>query len=351
MLKVLQAGRGVAAIGVAAFHLSIAMGLARYGGEPAFKTVTRYGALGVDFFFVLSGFIILLAHVGDIGKPHAWTGYLYRRFVRVYPIYWLYTAGFVALLAFGLGPNTKTPSNLGDWVTAFTLVRFTSGAPPFPVAWTLFHEVAFYAAFSLLILNKRVGVAVLAVAACVCLALYQYPDGLNRSALPVYTAAYNLFFLLGMGAYWLYKRGGSGIPELVAGASLVIAMVVVRLPHQFSKLALAAGLALTIAGLAKMESAGRVRVPLVLAFIGNASFTLYLLHESLEGLLLKVVMRTHLYSAFGAQVAYILVLAGTVALGCVVYAAVERPLLDALKRRWKKRQPGHAVARAVPGWD
>ncbi|NBQ54213.1 MAG: acyltransferase, partial [Proteobacteria bacterium] len=44
---------------------------------------------GVDFFFVLSGFIILHAHMDDIGRPARLGRYLWRRAVRVYPIYWI----------------------------------------------------------------------------------------------------------------------------------------------------------------------------------------------------------------------------------------------------------------------
>src|SRR4051794_11170095 len=105
MLRVLQASRALAATSVAAFHLSVDMGLERYGGDAAFREFTRHGFRGVDFFFVLSGFIILFAHAGDIGKPQAWAEYLYRRWVRVFPIYWLYTAGFVGLLLLGLGTD------------------------------------------------------------------------------------------------------------------------------------------------------------------------------------------------------------------------------------------------------
>ena len=118
MLQTLQAGRALAAISVAAFHLSITMGVERYGGVPVFQEFTQHGSRGVDFFFVLSGFIILFAHVGDIDKPRAWGEYIYRRFVRLFPIYWLYTAGFVALLALGFGTQADMPTSVADWLTS-----------------------------------------------------------------------------------------------------------------------------------------------------------------------------------------------------------------------------------------
>ena len=71
MLRVLQAGRGLAAAGVAAFHLSMHMGVDRYGGVSVFTDFTRQGFRGVDFFFVLSGFIIFFAHFEDLGHPAA----------------------------------------------------------------------------------------------------------------------------------------------------------------------------------------------------------------------------------------------------------------------------------------
>jgi peptidoglycan/LPS O-acetylase OafA/YrhL len=345
MLQTLQAGRALAAISVAAFHLSITMGVERYGGVPVFQEFTKHGSRGVDFFFVLSGFIILFAHFGDIDKPRAWGEYIYRRFVRLYPIYWLYTAGFVALLALGLGTEAAMPTNVGDWLTSLTLIRFTDGSPPLPVAWTLFHEVAFYATFSLLILNKRLGTAVFAIAACVCIALYNYPQAEDRTPFNVYTAAYNLFFLLGMGAYWLYRRGGRGVIEFAAGTLIFIfALMTMGLPYKLSPMLLAFGLALIVAGATKLEKAGSIKVPYFLAFIGNASYTLYLVHLAVEGLLLKIAIKSQLYQAVGPHVTYLLVLALTVAAGCLVYALVERPLLALLHERHKRRK---AAAQAL----
>jgi exopolysaccharide production protein ExoZ len=338
MLQTLQAGRALAAISVAAFHLSITMGVARYGGVPVFAEFTKHGSRGVDFFFVLSGFIILFAHVRDIGKPRAWGEYIYRRFVRLYPIYWLYTAGVVVLLALGFGTQADLPDNFRDWLSSVTLIRFSDGSPPLPVAWTLFHEVAFYAAFSTLILSRRLGITVLALAACACIALYHYPLPEERTPFNVYTAAYNLYFLLGMGAYWLFRRGGRGVVEFALGAVIfVAALMTMGLPYKLSPLLLAFGLALLVAGATKLEHAGSIKVPRFLAFIGNASYTLYLVHLAVEGLLLKIALKTHLYQLVGPQVTYLLVLASTVCAGCAAYALIERPLLAWLHARHKRR--------------
>ncbi len=351
MLRVLQASRALAAAGVAAFHLSIGMGLERYGGVPAFGDITRHGFRGVDFFFVLSGFIILFAHAKDIGKPAAWTNYAHRRFTRVFPIYWLYSAGFIGLLFFGLGTDARNPESLGDWLTTWTLIRFTDGVPPLTVAWTLFHEVAFYALFSVLILSRRAGIIVLTTWALLCLALYDYPLPAERTAINVYTAAYNLLFLLGMGAYWLYRRGGSGFVEFGLGlVCIVFAALTMGLPHNLSPLVLAIGFALLVAGGTKMETCGYIKVPDFLNFIGNASYSIYLTHSSIQGLLLKVAMKSGLYSAIGPHGTYPVVLAGTIGLGCVVYVLVERPLIAYLQKRHKERRRRAEMA-VIPAAD
>ena len=347
MLRVLQAGRGLAAAGVAAFHLSVTMGVDRYGGVPVFTDFTRQGFRGVDFFFVLSGFIIFFAHFKDLGHPAAWKEYAYRRFVRVYPIYWIYTAGVAALLLLGFGTEARNPQGFADWLTSWTLIRFTDAGPPIPPAWTLFHEVAFYAMFSLLIFNLRVGIIALVLWAGVCVAFWQFPMAADRTPFNVYTAGYNLFFLFGMGAFWLYRRGGRGFYEFAAGVVVTIAAAVtLDLPYKLSYLSLVLGFALLVAGATKMELAGYIKVPNFLNFIGNASYTIYLTHLSIEGLMLKVAMASGLYRAVGAHATYLLVLAGTIAMGCLVYALIERPIISWLQKRHKKlRRP--AVASGV----
>lgn len=333
-IKTFQAGRALAALAVVAFHLSIMMGLPRYGGQAVYREYTQWGNRGVDFFFVLSGFIILFAHAGDMERPARWGHYVQRRFVRLFPIYWLYTGVYVLALSFMGGTDASMPGTWPDWLTSLTLVRFTDANPPLGVAWTLFHELAFYAAFSVLIISRRAGVLAMGLFMGLALVFFHFPGETGRTAFSTYTAAYNLYFVFGMGAYGLYRRGGGGVPELLIGLSLA-GLALFFMPGQFqaSSMLLAFGLALLLAGAVKCESSGWLPIPAALAFIGDASYSVYLTHVSLEGAWLKAAVKWHWHEHLGPRVTFVAVLVGTVALGCLAYVLVEKPLLRALRGR------------------
>src|SRR5712692_76407 len=78
--------RITAALAVVLYHYTFS-GYARHLTAiafPALSTVTRYGYLGVDMFFVISGFVVLLSAWGR--RPHE---FVISRIVRLYPAYWV----------------------------------------------------------------------------------------------------------------------------------------------------------------------------------------------------------------------------------------------------------------------
>jgi len=327
MLKCLQAGRAIAALAVVAYHLSGAFGDSRYGGRPVGWFFTQYGNLGVDFFFVLSGFIILNAHAKDIGRPDRWGVYLWKRFARVYPIYWIYLAVFCLLLVLGFGQVTHTPRDIAAWITAFSLVRFSPDAAPLQVAWTLFHEVAFYAIFSILIIQRRLGIAVLAIWAMACAALYHFNGVGGSSAFKVYTSAYNLEFFFGMGAYRIYRSGRYHEALIIAGIAVLVgagalAYVAGRVEH----LVFGVGFASLIAGMTIAEVRARLLSPRILVALGGASYSLYLVHVPVIGLLLKAAIVTHLPAILPVAVLWWLVYFATAAFAYLAWLALEKPL-------------------------
>jgi peptidoglycan/LPS O-acetylase OafA/YrhL len=96
MLNSLQACRATAAILVVLFHASGSIfALPKYFSHKPFGLLFDFGFAGVDFFFVLSGFIMMHIHAKDIGQPRAFGSYLWKRFSRIYPIHWIVLAAIL----------------------------------------------------------------------------------------------------------------------------------------------------------------------------------------------------------------------------------------------------------------
>lgn len=149
----LQLFRGLAALSVVLSH-AIQSTDAFIGNVPNFiRELVNVGGLGVDFFFVLSGFIIMYIHQSDNRTFHNSKVYLYKRFTRVFPIYW--PIAFVVGLGYFVFPSMSESSREISLVSSILLLP-AEGKPVLSVAWTLIHELIFYSVFLLYFISSKI---------------------------------------------------------------------------------------------------------------------------------------------------------------------------------------------------
>jgi len=279
----IEAGRGIAALLVVLHHAGSIMAEPRFfGGEP-FGGHLRNFNVGVDFFFVLSGFIITWVHARDFGQPRRLGNYASKRFLRVFPPYWALLIPLILL--YQLFPNAgverqRDPVNI---VLSIFLLPYTS-QPVLGVAWTLTHEMLFYALFAALIawggrwlwLYAIWGVAIVAVALA-GIAL-PYPASFLLSP-------FNLEFIMGVAAALMLRRWAIPAPRLVmiAGAAIFLAGVLFALHVQdvplYGRLFFGLSSLLFVLGAVETERTHGVRLPAWLGALGAASYVIYLTHS------------------------------------------------------------------------
>ncbi len=148
--------RAVASIAVFVFHILSSSGFNQ--SNPAGIYTARLGNLGVAIFFVLSGFLLYLPFVrANLAEKdtRTFTGFWSRRFLRVYPAYWVVI--FVQFVLLGV----NVPANNEGLVAHFLLLGNYVGNHLFDglgVAWSLSLEVTFYLALPVFAwLVRRVG--------------------------------------------------------------------------------------------------------------------------------------------------------------------------------------------------
>jgi peptidoglycan/LPS O-acetylase OafA/YrhL len=129
----------MAAVAVVLHHAGELLSAPVFGGYVPMHGMFRFGHPGVDFFFVLSGFIISTVHSRDIGRPRALLPYAVKRLTRIYPIYWFATALAIALSGLGLpGDPALTVGSLAPGKLLASLLLLPQHSPPLVnVAWTL----------------------------------------------------------------------------------------------------------------------------------------------------------------------------------------------------------------------
>jgi exopolysaccharide production protein ExoZ len=146
----IQAPRAVAALLVVLLHAFETWG---ERVDPAAPGVSwDNGAAGVDIFFVISGFVMVISSQRLVDRPGAWLTFLRHRVVRIVPLYWLLTTVKIlaVVLLGGVVLRTGLDFNFVAASYLFLPVIDTAGhfRPVLPVGWTLTYEFLFYLFFA-----------------------------------------------------------------------------------------------------------------------------------------------------------------------------------------------------------
>ncbi|MFJ5217930.1 acyltransferase family protein [Streptomyces sp. NPDC088354] len=344
-LHTLDGLRLIAALSVLLFHyLSRGADVSHAWGQPsrevlpAWTPVSDYGWLGVEFFFLISGFVICMSAWGrGLGQ------FLRSRITRLYPAYW---AAIVlisaALTAF---PVVTDRPGIHQILLNLTMLHEPLGTPDVSgVFWSLWVELRFYLLFALVVWK---GVTYRSTVAFCCLwtvgtvITHAANDRLlNNLLVPQYSA----YFIAGIGFYLIHRFGSHAVAWGIVGVSWLIAQeTVVAETERFSKMIhthLSGGVASAVVTLCFAVMAG---VALGwfrhvnwrrLTFAGTLTYPLYLVHESIGHLVIYGLHDHH-----GPVATLAITTAAMLVLAWLLHVLAEKPLARRLKRTLDRPLP------------
>lgn len=146
----IQALRGIAVLLVLLFHLVTIE--QKYGRSlNILPNFLNFGMLGVDLFFVISGFVMVVVTRGRfLNIKHA-MHFLYHRASRIYPTYWVYSLLVLGVFLFKPILVNSSQGNEVNIVASFLLLP-SDKLPLVMVGWTLIHEMYFYSVYFFILL-------------------------------------------------------------------------------------------------------------------------------------------------------------------------------------------------------
>lgn len=152
--------RGLAILLVIAHNVQLLDTPDMHGAVKLAQYLMNVGWIGVQLFFVLSGFLITGILLDNLHKPHALRNFMARRALRIFPLYYgVLLLIFVILPAIGAQPAiyaADAPYQVWMWTY---LVNWTSplniGHGSLPHFWSLAVEEQFYLVWPLLVIALR----------------------------------------------------------------------------------------------------------------------------------------------------------------------------------------------------
>ena len=273
-VEILDAWRGLAALMVCFYHFGRGL------PDGFFKEACTYGNLGVDVFFVISGFVIPLWLDRTGGGWGHTPLFLWKRFMRLYPAYLLASlCSLVLWWGSGLVPGFRGGpielSTVGALANLFFLCDIFGQPWVVPVSWSLAIEWQYYlaVAISFPFLCRRTPAWRLVIITFWIVASFM---PLGKQWLPAYGGVFALGFVS-----FLHWKG-----ELSRRGFLLLALLA-GLAHgaHFGAAAGLIGVGLALGIFLPW------RGPSWLRFLGEISYSLYLTHVLIGGRVINLSLR------------------------------------------------------------
>jgi peptidoglycan/LPS O-acetylase OafA/YrhL len=337
-LKWLQVGRFLAAFWVLLHHGEGQLFNGAFGIGVSWKT---YGLLGVDFFFCLSGFIIIFQCWSSFGNPESAGRFLQRRIVRIYPLIWLVMlAQILASITIG---NTSTPT---DWatLTCDALLLPAKQEHTINVAWSLRHEMFFYGITAVIMLFKPKSALCLTCAWFIGILLTSFWKTHDSNLIGKFLfSSWNILFLTGVFVAFafqnVHKKAANwlavGFLLFICGLLFLISgsypshHTPEDLPRMISSAIMFGGVLTFLIGL---DLKG-IQPPWILVLLGDASYSIYIVHSTV-----LYHLRAHL-NGFGLQIASIIAIPIILGISVLTYRYFERPSAQFFRKLFFETRP------------
>ncbi|MDG4858292.1 acyltransferase [Streptomyces sp. T-3] len=324
-LRALDGLRLLAALMVAAYHyggrdgeVSAAWGTSPKAQFPTLHEWFAYGCLGVQIFFVISGFVICMS-----GWGRSMRSFFASRASRLLPSYW--AAVLLVTAVFALPPVIYEAVSPSDMLVNLTMLQQPLGADRvLGVCWTLWAEIRFYALFALCIVLPGANRQRIVLFCAVWTLAAAITEGANEPLLDlVLMPEYAPFFIGGIGLYLVHRDRRDAMAWGIVAVSWLLGQhfAVDRLWHApnpdfFSYRPSFVIIAIITAGFAAVTAIALGLLHRIdwawLTTAGALTYPFYLVHEHLGWVSIRFLHRgfgVPAWATFGLTVGLMLVLA------------------------------------------
>ena len=334
----LDALRGIAAFAVVLYHFYQRYDQI-YGHSFSFSNNISYGKLGVELFFLISGFVIFLS----LDRIKSRLDFPVARFARLFPAYWFAVIlTFTSVAVFGLPGREAT---FGDAALNLTMLQgyMRNVEAVDGVYWTLTKELSFYALMYLLFLTKQLKHIEAWCLGWLGLSLaYMFQlDGMFQGHWSyilfnqLLITDYAHLFVAGICFYRVYARKSSDLTI----ALLVLSLAMNGLMYQDFSLFLVASfyclfLILILLPIHFLKNR-------VLLFLGGITYSLYLIHQNVGYLIIRqgYLHGVHPFISILGAIAVV------VGLAYVSHRYIEMPANRAIRARYQQWQDARKAKR------
>ncbi|MCQ8189291.1 acyltransferase family protein [Streptomyces rugosispiralis] len=341
-LRALDGLRLLAALMVAAYHyggrdgeITQAWGSSPRAQFPTLSSYFAYGCLGVQIFFVISGFVICMS---GWGRPLR--SFFASRVSRLYPAYWV--AIILVTGVFALPWVAYKAVSPSDALVNLTMLQQPLGVDRvLGVCWTLWAELRFYALFALFVVLPGATRHRVVLFCAVWTLGSAFAEASDLPLLDVVLMPeYSSYFIGGMGIYLLHRFGHDALAWGIIGISFLIGQhyAIRELWHPANIDAFSYRSA---TGIIAVVAFGYVAVTLIalgklnwanwrwLTVAGALTYPFYLVHEHLGWVVVWVLHQKLGIPSYGTFALTVLVMLG---LAWLLYRFVEQRFTPMIKR-------------------
>ncbi|WPB92676.1 acyltransferase family protein [Streptomyces malaysiensis] len=341
-LRALDGLRLLAALMVAAYHyggrdgeITQAWGSSPRTQFPTLSSYFAYGCLGVQIFFVISGFVICMS---GWGRPLR--SFFASRVSRLYPAYWV--AIILVTGVFALPWVAYKAVSPSDALVNLTMLQQPLGVDRvLGVCWTLWAELRFYALFALFVVLPGATRHRVVLFCAVWTLGSAFAEASDLPLLDVVLMPeYSSYFIGGMGIYLLHRFGHDALAWGIIGISFLIGQhyAIRGLWHPanvdaFSYRSATAIIAVVAFGYAAVTLIALSKLNWAnwrwLTVAGALTYPFYLVHEHLGWVAVWAFHQKLGIPSYGTFALTVLVMLG---LAWVLYRYVEQRLTPMIKR-------------------